>query len=176
VYVDDSFTGNSGQVIADADLGTSGDQAAIFGINAFTSVASALAAVSTSGTVIVNAGTYAETVSMSGTQTLKIGGANSAQAVTINSLATVSGSTLNLAGTSSLTFGDSTNVTMAGLITGSGSLVKQGSSIVTVSGDNDYSGDTTVSVGVLRVTANNGLGTTAAGTTVASGARSTCGM
>ncbi len=170
VYVDDSFTGGLGNTIADADLGTTGSQAAIMGFNAFTSITAALAATTTSGTVIVNAGTYAETVSVAGTQTLKIGGTDAAQAVTINSLATVSGSTLNLAGTSSLTFGDSTNVTMAGLITGGGSLVKQGSGIVTVSGDNDYSGATTVSVGTLRVTANNGLGTTAAGTTVASGA------
>jgi fibronectin-binding autotransporter adhesin len=170
VYVDDSFTAGLGNTIADADAGTTGSQAAIMGFDAFTSITAALAAITTSGTVIVNAGTYAETVSLSGTQTLKIGGTDSAQAVAISSLATVSGSTLNLAGTSSLTFGDSTNVTMAGLITGSGSLVKQGSGVVTVSGDNNYSGATTVSVGTLRVTANNGLGTTAAGTTVAAGA------
>lgn len=170
VYVDDNFTGNMGQVITDADLGTTGNQSAVFGVNAFTTLAAALSAASSSGTIIVNAGTYAETVSVSGTQTLKIGGTDAAQMVTFNSLATVSGTTLNLAGTSSLTFGDGTNAALAGLITGGGNLTKQGAGIVTVSGDNNYSGTTTVNVGTLRVTANNGLGTTAGGTTVASGA------
>lgn len=170
VYVDDSFTGNVGQTIDDADLGTTGDQPAVFGINAFTTIAEALAAVSSSGTVIINAGTYAETVSVSSTQTLVIGGADTAQAVTFSSLATVSGTTLNLAGTSSLTIGDATDTVIAGTITGGGSLTKQGAGIVTVSGDNTYSGTTSVSAGTLQVTANNGLGTTAGGTTVASGA------
>ena len=170
VYVDDSFATNGGQVIDDADLGTTGNQSAVYGINAFNTIAAALAAVSSGGTVVVNAGTYAEAASLTGTQTLRIGGADQAQAVTINSLATVSGTTVNLAGTSSLTIGDATDKSLSGLITGSGSLTKQGAGVVTVSGDNNYTGATTVSVGTLRVTANNGLGTTAGGTSVAQSA------
>ena len=170
VYVDGGFTGNPGQIITDADYGTDGDQSAVLGVTAFTTVAAALAAASSTGTIIVNTGAYAETVTLSGTQTLIIGGADVAQTVTLTSLATVTGTTLNLAGTSTLTIGDGTDVTLAGFITGGGNLVKQGAGMVTVSNTNDYAGTTTVDVGTLRVTANNGLGTVAGGTTVASGA------
>ncbi len=168
VYVDDSFTASAGVTITDADQGTTGDQSAVFGISAFNTIAAALAAVSSSGTVIVNAGSYTETVSVNGTKTLQVGGADAAQAVSISDLASISGTTLMLAGSSSLAFGNATDRTLAGLISGSGSLTKQGASVVTVSGNNTYSGLTTISAGTLRVTANNALGTTAAGTSVAS--------
>ena len=78
-------------------------------------------------------------------------------------------------GTSTLTAGFSgASSTFSGLIKNTGgtlSLTKIGAGTLTVSnGSNSYSGATTVSVGTLAVTANNALGTTAAGTTVAAGA------
>ena len=72
---------------------------------------------------------------------------DAAQAVIVNSLATAVGQTVNIEGTSTLTFGNATNTTIAGLVTGSGNLVKQGTSTVTISGANDYAGTTTVNAG-----------------------------
>jgi filamentous hemagglutinin family protein len=65
---------------------------------------------------------------------------------------------------------DAGDVSFAGKITGAGGLTKQGSNTLTLSGANTYTGATTVSAGTLAVTTNNALGSTAAGTTVASGA------
>ncbi|NCW10029.1 MAG: hypothetical protein EBW40_09850, partial [Gammaproteobacteria bacterium] len=47
---------------------------------------------------------------------------------------------------------------------------KAGSGTLTLSGTNLFTGDLTISAGTLKVTADDALGTTAAGTTVASGA------
>ena len=60
-YVDDDWSAfSAGDVIADADPGTLGDQAAIFGTNAFATIQDAVDAVEAGGTVTVSAGTYAE--------------------------------------------------------------------------------------------------------------------
>ena len=79
-----------GQNIADADQGTAGSQAAVFGVNAFATIAAAQLAVSSSGTIVVNAGTYPESPSVTGTQNFRISGN-----VTVNSL-TLSPGTLAL--------------------------------------------------------------------------------
>ena len=55
-------------------------------------------------------------------------------------------------------------------ITGTGSFTQAGSGTTTLSVANSYSGTTTISAGVLEVTANNALGTAAAGTSVTNGA------
>jgi autotransporter-associated beta strand protein len=63
------------------------------------------------------------------------------------------------------------NVTFASDLTSSGgTLSKAGSGTLTLSGNNTYSGTTTVSAGTLAITSATGLGDTAGGTTVASGA------
>jgi len=62
------------------------------------------------------------------------------------------------------------NSTISGIISDNGSTanaaVKNGAGTVTFSGNNTYTGATTVSNGVLAVSVNNALGTTAAGTTI----------
>ena len=61
--------------------------------------------------------------------------------------------------------------TLSGVISGAGSLIKSDSSTLTLTNaTNSYSGLTTVSGGILQITANNALGTTAAGTSVTAGA------
>jgi autotransporter-associated beta strand protein len=52
-----------------------------------------------------------------------------------------------------------------------GALTKTGNGVLLLGGNNNYSGITTVSAGVLRVSSNTALGTTTAGTTVNTGAQ-----
>jgi autotransporter-associated beta strand protein len=56
------------------------------------------------------------------------------------------------------------------IATGTGTLTKSGGGTLTLSGANSYTGATSVSAGVLNIRNNTALGTTAAGTTVTSGA------
>ena len=69
-----------------------------------------------------------------------------------------------------LTIAGASDTNFSGIISGTGGLTKSGLGTLTLSGTNTYTGATTVSAGTLAVTANNALGTNAAGTTVASGA------
>src|SRR4029078_10631407 len=55
-------------------------------------------------------------------------------------------------------------------LTGNGTVTKSGASTLVLSGANTYPGATTVTAGVWGVPNNAALGTTAAGTTVSSGA------
>jgi filamentous hemagglutinin family protein len=75
-------------------------------------------------------------------------------------------------GTGTLTLDSSGAITQnAGdLIQSTGSLIKQGTGTLTLSAANAYTGATTIAAGTVAVTANNGLGTGAGGTTVSSGA------
>ncbi|MDX1944188.1 MAG: autotransporter-associated beta strand repeat-containing protein, partial [Pirellulaceae bacterium] len=161
-YVDDSFAVNPGQVISNADLGTTGNESAIFGINAFTTIGAALAASAANSTVVVNGGTYAEAVSLAGTRILRITGPDAAQSVIIDSLASVSGTTLQIDSLGTLTIGDATSTTLAGLITGSGGLIKQGTGTLQIDGANTgYSGATTIRLGTILATSASSLGSAA---------------
>ena len=83
-------------------------------------------------------------------------------------IGTLSGGTVNLGSSSALTVSDGTS---AGSITGTGgSLTKTSAGTLTLSGANSYTGTTTVSAGVLNIQNATALGTTAGGTSVASGA------
>lgn len=61
------------------------------------------------------------------------------------------------------------NFVLTNAISGSGTLTQSGGNIITISSANTYTGATTINSGTLRVTANDALGTGAAGTTVNSG-------
>nr|WP_285961086.1 Ig-like domain-containing protein [Pseudomonas tohonis] len=54
--------------------------------------------------------------------------------------------------------GDNTSTTVAGVISGTGSLVKQGSGILNLSGSNTYGGTTTVAAGALSIAGDGNLG------------------
>jgi len=64
--------------------------------------------------------------------------------------------TLNLNG-AAVTLNQSANTTFAGLVTGTGSLVKSGTGTLTLAGTNSYGGTTTISGGAIT-TAGRGLG------------------
>jgi autotransporter-associated beta strand protein len=61
--------------------------------------------------------------------------------------------------------------TISGVLSGATTVTKNGSSRLTLTGTNTYSGITNVNAGILNIQNNSALGTTANGTVVASGAR-----
>ena len=118
-----------------------------------------------------------------GAGTLILSGANSYSGNTVISAGTLQvgngGTTGNLGTADStaltnngtlLAFNRSDSFTFAGSIRGSGALLQAGTGILTLTGDNSYAGDTTVSSGTLRVSNATGSGTGSGIVTVASGA------
>ena len=179
VYVDDNFTQNNGQVIADADLGTSANQDAVFGINAFSTIADALAAVAAGGTVIVNDGTYLEDITLDGGRKLEITGPDAAGTVTIERISNTDATAeIAIEGSSTLRIGDTSvnalNSIIDGVISGSGNLEKIGLAgntdvtfnRLTLRGTNTYTGTTTVTDGAIHITNASALGGGAGGTVV----------
>ncbi len=117
---------------------------------------------------------------------LQLGAAN--RISDVSAVTVASGATLNLAtfsdtvgsiagagnialGTATLTSGgDNTSTTFSGVVSGTGGLTKAGTGSLTLSGNNSYSGATSIATGTLVAANANALGTTAAATTVTAGA------
>jgi autotransporter-associated beta strand protein len=72
------------------------------------------------------------------------------------------GGSVTLGGGTLATGGDNTSTTFSGVISGSGSIVKEGTGTFTLSGANTYSGNTRIAAGHLRLGANNALPSTTA--------------
>ncbi|ULU24216.1 autotransporter-associated beta strand repeat-containing protein [Dyella terrae] len=90
--------------------------------------------------------------------------ASGASGTTINSgtLQVGSGGTTgtltgNVTNNTGLIFNHSDNVSYAGAISGSGSLTQQGTGILTLTGDNTYSGVTTINAGTLALTGSGSI-------------------
>jgi autotransporter-associated beta strand protein len=143
-----------------------------------------------SGTLVLggSAKTYTGTTIVSG-GTLRVGASNiinNASALTVDSGATFelnwnvdeTVGALSGAGTvnirdNTFTVGDSTNSTFSGKIEDGGSygsLVKEGSGTLTLSGASTYSGPTAINTGVVVAANNAALGAATSGNTIASGA------
>ena len=137
----------AGQYVASGDLSGSGNTPGVFGVSAFATIADAVNAVGSTGTVVVNAGSYPETPNLTGTVTLQLSGN-----VTFDALDSAAGATVDLQG-NTLTVGTGTGThTIVGAIVGTGgSLVKVGSDSLTLGGTDTYTGPTTVSAGSLIV-------------------------
>ncbi|VVD63744.1 glycine-rich autotransporter protein [Pandoraea communis] len=96
-----------------------------------------------------------------------ISGANGPRAV---GALTADAGTLIPLGSNTLTFGDATSHTVAGIISGSGGIVKQGSGTTTVLGPQQYTGTTTIANGRLAIGATGSLGASASVALTAPGA------
>ncbi|MDN4591511.1 autotransporter outer membrane beta-barrel domain-containing protein [Xenophilus aerolatus] len=88
---------------------------------------------------------------------------------TVGGLAGTAGTTVAL-GANSLAFGDGSNQTFAGSISGSGGIVKQGSGTQTLTGANVYAGPTTVTAGTLALAGGGSIAPSTALSLTASGA------
>jgi autotransporter-associated beta strand protein len=107
------------------------------------------------------------TLTNAGSAVFNLNGSNETIGALTDSTAGASGASVQL-GAGTLTFGDSTNHTFAGIISGTGgSVIKQGTGTQTLSGDNTYTGPTTVDAGALLV---DGSLAAASAVTVNSGA------
>ncbi len=119
-----------------------------------------------SGGTVVTAGTFAlggggalpayGMVNLGAGSVLDLSGANANQ--TIGALVGASGSTINL-GARTLTLGDGSSTTFAGIISGTGSIAKQGLGTLTLTGSSTYSGGTAVGAGEIFAAGNGALGT-----------------
>jgi autotransporter-associated beta strand protein len=130
---------------------------------------------------ITNAGALGSTAAGSGT-TVNTGGTldlrnvtGVAEPITVagGTLATSTGSSsvaapISISGASTVDV-DGTQLTLEGVISGSGSLEKEGSGTLILTAANTYTGATTVDAGTLAITNAGALGTDAAGTTVNTG-------
>jgi len=107
------------------------------------------------------------TLSSSGSPVFNLAGHNE----TLGSLASSnSASSVSLGSATLSTGADHSSTSFAGVLSGSGSLVKLGSGSFTLSGSNTYSGSTAINAGTVVLQNSSALGSTAAGTSVASGA------
>jgi autotransporter-associated beta strand protein len=173
VYVEDTAWDllTPGTFIADADFGTVATEGAILGVNAFTNLADALAAVAAGGVIIINDGTYAESVTLDAGLTLRLTqqSPGNDSIVTIGSLATAAGSTVELVNNTLEVGSLDVSVTVSGVISGTGNLTKQGTGSVTLASANTYTGITTIEAGIIRLGNAQGLGTEAGKTVIESG-------
>ena len=174
LYVNDQWTSPA---MVDGDAELAGYQTAYVGIDAFASIAGALAAYPAySGPIVVNGGTYASApldgggaVTLRLVQDLAAGETD----VTIQDLSGAANDAIvtryHNAADANVTIGQGA---FAGVISGTGGLTKvTGGNTLTLSGPNTYQGPTSVQAGVLRVSHDTALGSTDAGTTVANNAR-----
>ncbi|MCF3649356.1 autotransporter-associated beta strand repeat-containing protein [Opitutaceae bacterium LMO-CP1] len=110
----------------------------------------------------------------SGTGTLTLSGANDYAGGTTVSAGILSGTTDSLQGNitnhAAVVFDQAATGTYAGVMSGSGSLAKIGVGNLTLSGNNDYEGGTTVSAGTLTISSDANLGASSGALTVTSGA------
>lgn len=110
-------------------------------------------------------GTYAGKMSGSGTLTktgaglLELTGTNSYSGGTTVSAGTLSGNAASLQGAitnnAAVVFNQTGSGTYAGVMSGNGTLTKTGDGVLTLSGNNSYSGGTTVSQGTLQGTTSS---------------------
>lgn len=149
-YISSSFTEAPNTPVADADLGTNGNQNAVIGANAFSTLAEAFSVAGPLAPLLLNGGTYAEAVNLSDELGLTVTGTDTAQSVQLGSLAGLAGSSFTILGTSSVTVGSNdTSTLMEGPVAGGSlsSLTKIGTGTLALHANNPFSGKLTIDGG-----------------------------
>lgn len=145
-----------------SDGAFSAGNAAAFGAS------SAGTTVNSGATLTLGAGlTFAENFTLSGTGVHTLG---TALRFNTSGNTEVTGTIALAADTAIGSTNGSGRLTLSNVISGDYALTKTGSGVLQLSGNNTYTGTTTVAAGYLRAYHNNALGSTTAGTTVSSGA------
>jgi autotransporter-associated beta strand protein len=167
-YVDGAWAAlANGTAIADADPIAPGSQPATIGMNAFATVNAAIAATPNFDTLVVNgaytgggSGIFHEDVNVNKAISLLI----QAGPVTFDSLAANSTDSIitlgvdkNNAPVTLTTGGDNASTAVAASISGGGNLVKTGTGAMTLSGNDIYSGATTITAGTIQAGSATGL-------------------
>jgi autotransporter-associated beta strand protein len=113
-----------------------------------------------SGTTTVSAGILALGASdrIGDTSNLDVAGGTFNLAGFNETLGSITGSGNISLGAGTLTSNSSSNSTFSGLISGTGALVKSGSGVLTLAGNNTQTGDITISAGTLQVASTGLLG------------------
>jgi outer membrane autotransporter protein len=119
-------------------------------------VNTAVAGVEISGAISGNSA-----LTKTGNKTLTLTGSNTYSGGTTVSAGTLAGTTQGLKGSivnnAAVNFNQSFNGTYAGVMSGTGSLTKTGSGVVLLSGNNTYSGGTTINSGTLKAALSGNL-------------------
>uniref|UniRef100_UPI000A4A296F DUF4347 domain-containing protein n=1 Tax=Comamonas testosteroni TaxID=285 RepID=UPI000A4A296F len=164
-----TFTNSSGTVTIGSTLAGSGSLEKTGG--GTLALASVSNEANMSGGITVSGGTlqvHNDDHLSSGTLTLNGGTlTNNSTGFTIDNAIAIgaSGGSINVGGGAG-----ATQLTLSGVISGSGTLVKNGQAILQIDGNNTYTGATNVTAGTLIANHANALGTLAGATTVSSGA------
>ncbi|NDA39477.1 MAG: hypothetical protein EBX86_05295, partial [Actinobacteria bacterium] len=171
--------GNFTQTLGSLQVSATGDSTysgAIGGGGSFTKSGSGnltLSGANTyTGATTISAGTLTVSGSLSDSTAVSVSSGATYALSASDTIGSIAGAgTVSLSSYTLTAGGDNTSTTVSGSITGTGgALTKTGSGTLTLSGNNSYTGATTISAGALRASHNNALGTTASGTTVAQGA------
>ncbi|BCX46797.1 hypothetical protein HAHE_07050 [Haloferula helveola] len=154
VYVDDGFSGSFLDPIADADNG-SPVSAALFGFDAFATIAEGLAAAGSTGTVVVNGGDYSgEDVSMTGNSAMRL--TDAGESVSIGSVSAGPTNSIDLQnGDLTLGASDFASAIIDAPIAGTGTLTKVGTGDIRIRGACTYTGVTTIDDGRIVITYQN---------------------
>ncbi|MGC4013476.1 MAG: autotransporter-associated beta strand repeat-containing protein [Luteolibacter sp.] len=154
-YASGTFTGNAGDTVADADFGTAGNQPAVIGTSAFSTIGSALATSGSLAPFILNGGTYDEAVDLTDENSITLTGPDAPQTAVIGSLTGQAGSTFIIGGSSQVDFGsNNTSTVFDGTLSGGPNavLVKSGTGQFSLNSSNTgFTGTVLINGGTLVV-------------------------
>ncbi len=133
----------------------------------------AVAVIGAANTAVSGAISGAGSLSKDGSGTLTLSGANTYAGGTTVAAGRLVGDSTSLQGAiannAAVTFNQATNGTYAGVLSGAGSLAKEGAGTLLISASNSYSGGSTIDAGTLQINGANRLGATAGALTINNG-------